>query len=437
MEMTEAYKKGYNSPRISSELLDCSLAFSFDDKSVCAFNCMYCFAFYQRSTNPSCDENYLKKEVRVVTLDGFKRLFLGKGTGTSKTMYEQFVKNRVPFHWGGLSDPFCWFERIHKTGLEMIKFLDSINYPTIFSTKGVVCTDPEYLEIFKRNPKNWAFQFSIITSNDEDAKKIEAGAPSPTERLKAMKILSDIGCKTILRFRPYIIGVSNKTAVDLITKSKEAGASAVSCEFFCLDTRGGDSLKNRYKIISEVAGFDIYDYYRRTSIDQGYLRLNPKVKRKYALEVYRTTKKLGMTIHFSDPDFKELNDSGCCCGLTEQDENFKGYLRGQFSEALRYARQNKIVTFDFIEQNLEWAKHFVVGETGVNFIGEHLDKTSKAMTKTVERTTVFDFFRNIWNNPNSAKSPYKYFHGKLKPIGLDEKGNVIYKYNKEKWEETL
>lgn len=39
---------------------------------------------------------------------------------------------------------------------------------------------------------------------------------------------------------------------------------------------------------------------------------------------------------------------------------------------------------------------------------------------------LFDTMRNSWNKPDSLSSPYRYFHGAMKPIGLDEDDNVVY-----------
>lgn len=426
-------KTGYGSPRVSSEFLDCSLPLTFDNLSRCSFNCLYCFSTYQRSSNPSSKDAFKKGEVTSVSYDSVKNLFLGKSKSRKdKLLYEYFIKKRVPCHWGGLSDGFCHFEKQYGTSLKLIKFFDRINHPVIFSTKGVVCAEPEYLEVFKKNPSNWNFQFSIITSDEEMARKIEIGVPSPMQRLEAMRKLSEIGCTTVLRFRPYIIGCSDLTAVDLITKSSEAGAKAVSCEFFCLEGRASPMLKERYRKISEAIGFNIEEFYRRTSVDMGYLRLNKKLKEKYALEVYKTARKLGMNVSFSDPDFKELGFCGCCCGF--KNINF---CKGQFTQAIIHAREHGTVSWDILEPHLDWAKAMVLPDTGVSFINEHLSISNDLIAYSRGNMTVYDYMKDIWNNPNSAKSPYFYFHGKLIPLKLDENGNVIYKYVKESWEDEL
>ena len=43
--------------------------------------------------------------------------------------------------------------------------------------------------------------------------------------------------------------------------------------------------------------------------------------------------------------------------------------------------------------------------------------------------TMAEFLRNNWNNVNGATSPAKGYGGILKPCGVDENGDVIYKYN--------
>ena len=45
-------KNSYGSPRISSEVLECSLPLTFDQYSICGFGCCYCFSQFIRGTGP-------------------------------------------------------------------------------------------------------------------------------------------------------------------------------------------------------------------------------------------------------------------------------------------------------------------------------------------------------------------------------------------------
>ena len=42
--------------------------------------------------------------------------------------------------------------------------------------------------------------------------------------------------------------------------------------------------------------------------------------------------------------------------------------------------------------------------------------------------TMYDYLLSIWNSPNDAKSPYKYFAGLFWPVSRDKDGNVVYEY---------
>ena len=40
--------KKYGSPRITNEVLDCSMPMTFDQYSNCGYYCLYCFSSFQR-----------------------------------------------------------------------------------------------------------------------------------------------------------------------------------------------------------------------------------------------------------------------------------------------------------------------------------------------------------------------------------------------------
>ena len=42
-------KQDYGSPRWSGEICDCSMPLTFDTYSGCSYNCLYCFAYFQKS----------------------------------------------------------------------------------------------------------------------------------------------------------------------------------------------------------------------------------------------------------------------------------------------------------------------------------------------------------------------------------------------------
>ena len=329
--MSEEIKQTYQSPRWTGEIADCSLPMTLDTYSNCSFGCVYCFSQYQRGIG-GAKEDYLAKKVKSINVEKVKKIF---SLEDKKSQFYEYVKDKRPIQYGGLSDQFDGFEKKYGKTYELLKYLKEINYPICFSTKSAwVFRDPKYQELFK-GADNWNVKFSIITLDEEDAKKIEVGVESPQKRLEAMKIYTSLnkGGAT-LRLRPFIPGVSDKTYLDLIRAAKEAGATAVTTEFFCLEMRSIKQAKEHYDVISECAGFDIVDIYRKHSLGTGYLRLNRKVKEKYIKKMQELCNELGLRFYVSDAHFKECSNNCCCCALNKNWD----YSRGNFAAALQIAK---------------------------------------------------------------------------------------------------
>ena len=123
----------YQSPRWTGEYNDCSVPLTFDQYSNCAYGCVYCFSNYQRGIGNG-RANYYGKKVKPVSVAHIKKLFT------------EYIRQRIPMQWGGLSDPFCGFEKKLGVGLELLRFFREIDYPICFSTKG-------YLRWLWNNPK--------------------------------------------------------------------------------------------------------------------------------------------------------------------------------------------------------------------------------------------------------------------------------------------
>ena len=172
------------------------------------------------------------------------------------------------------------------------------------------------------------------------------------------------------------------------------------------------------KIISECAGFDLYDYYKKYSVGNGYLRLSRKVKEKYIQEMDTLCHKLGMRFYVSDAHYKEACDNSCCCGLPEGWD----YSRGNFSYALQLCRKNGSVHFHEIDADMgfldfQWCK------------AEGYNRNSTETLAKYEFMTMRDYLRYLWNNPYAGQSPYKLFNGIMRPAGKDEHDDVVYTYN--------
>lgn len=417
----EILKEAYQSPRVTGEYLDCSMPMSFDQYNNCGFRCCYCFSQFQRAVGAS-GENYLMKKVKKVNLEKFKKIFTD--LDDPKNKFRHLIRNRITMQWGGLSDPLCFIEEQEGLGYEILKFLKEIQYPICFSSKSdLLLRDERYFDLFRGMEKLWSYKASIITFDEEKAKIIEAGVPSPQRRLEVLAKLNSIGIWTILRLRPFIIGLTDLTYKELLTEAGKAGVKAVSTEFFCLEQRAVAKSKANFQAISDVLGFDVVQFYRNISNGSGYLRLNRAIKEPYYQEMMKICKEYNMNFHVSDAQGKEHGCSGSCCGLpADADGNptLTNYSRCQFTNALQIAKRNGFVTWDDIAKDNVWLDDM----TGGTAPGFNTGNGEKRLRKW--DTSLYNSMRNTWNNPKDANSPYKYFKGILYPEKLDSKKNIVY-----------
>ena len=404
----------YDSPRWSNEVADCSMPMTFDTYSNCSYGCLYCFSQFQRAVGNGKDL-YLQKQVKPVSVNRVKRMFVDPDS----SQFGPYIKARKVMQWGGLSDQFDEFERERGVTLELLRFFREIDYPLCFSTKATWwLDDPRYTELFKDNPK-WNCKFSIITLDERKAKIIEAGVDSPEKRLRAIEKFSSLNAGgATLRLRPFVIGVTTPSYLDLIRRASEAGATAVSTEFFCLEQRSA-LLKKKMPIFNELCGFDVLEFYRKFSCGAGYLRLNRNVKRPFVKAMKKLCDDLGMRFYVSDAHFKEMCSNGCCCGLSE-DWN---YSRGQFCQALQIAKRDGKVRYSQIREDID---NLLGGFQWGRARGYNCNSSEKRAA--FMGMTMADYMRWLWNNPQAGQSPYRLFEGVLVPGEKDEDGNIVYEY---------
>ena len=419
----------YTSPRWTNEILDCSMPMTFDTYSKCSYHCIYCFSFYQKShllKGYDSAKNEVK-EIRSVNPEKVIRLFdnalANKTENVSKSdlQFYPYIQARRLMQWGVLADGFDEWERRFGISLELLKYFDSIDYPLSISTKGAWWTkDSRYMDLFKKHQHNWHVKISIITLDKQKARAIEKGVPTPQQRLDAIKNLAEIGIHVTLRLRPYIIGVSGDWK-ELITEARKAGADSVTVEFFCMESRADEELKSRYKELSEVCNFDVWQFYMQYSKQQGYKRLSRAIKAPIIHAMQEYAHSLGMRFHVSDAHCRECNDACNCCGVPPE---WQASQSAHIGQAILIAKQNGFVRFSDIAESVY---HFF-GDFKWQCAKNYNTNNSRNRALYFE-TTMADYVRNNWNNIKSGTSPAKAYGGVLIPFDVDKNGDVIYKYN--------
>jgi DNA repair photolyase len=334
---------------------------------------------------------------------------------------DQFVpytEAGLTMQWGGLSDPFDENERQFGISLQLMKWFREREFPIRYCTKGTWWTEDErYLELMRGAGAFWNVMYSIITLDEEKARRVEVLAPSPKERLLAIGRLAKIGIPVTLRLRPFIIGVSTPTYLDLIRQAHDAGATAVSTEFLCLEGRASTNAQMRFAAISRVAGYDILKMYKAHSATCGYYRLNREIKKPYIEAMRDQAHKLGMRFAVSDAHFKELCDTGSCCALPD---GFT-YHKGQWTEALQIAKKNGAVSWSDIEPSI----------VGMDFLWQRAGGFNTNSTKRRAQyyyATMKQWLRMKWNDTKGSNGLYRYFGGILAPDHKDVNGDMVYRY---------
>lgn len=418
----ELEKDFYSSPRWSWEILDCAMPMTFDTYGNCAHQCVYCFAFFQRAVGPSADD-YLHHRVKAVNVERVKRMFTDPDAHAGT--FASYIKRRFVLQWGGLSDGFDWYERKFRKSLELLKFFREIDYPVSISTKGTwFLDDPEYRAVLS-GATNTHWKYSIITLDKAQTRILEAGVPTSMERFEALRRLNELGVgATTLRYRPFVIGASDAHIEEMTRLAKEAGCYSLTSEFLCLESRTTANHLQRYKIISDAVGFDVWDFYRKNSYSgSGLLRLNYDLKRPYVERLKAASAQYDIPLFISDAHHKEDSTAAGCCGLPATGP-LSVYNKGQFAEAILIAKRNGRVAWSEIAKDAAWLKNVsFVGAEGYN----HGDTFNRARNKY---HSMFDFMRDMWNSPTSWSSPARYFGGALVPSELDANGDIVYLYNK-------
>lgn len=396
-----------------------------------------CFAYFFKANNPSISNS--EKGMELTSVNAQKLISALEGNPTEargRMMHELFYQRKFLFHWGGLSDPFCTFEAKNGVGYEIIEALGSLDYPTLFSFKGATIFHKKYIEMFERYAKqnNFAFQVSMVTNDEKLSSLVEIGVQPPRKRIEAIRMLSQMGYWTILRLRPYIIGVTDESIDSLLEAALDAGINAISMEFYALDARASEDAKKRYDWLGRIVGAkNLMEYYSKLSPSErgGYRRLNRLVKEIHVKKVYKFCIENGLEFGCSDPDFKELTTTGSCCSMPDKypkNPLLENWTRQQMTYHLKEARRKyhstgEIAQFKFSEVYKDEPYLDHPGIAGDHIIGCGLCAADSS------GMTYRKILRGYWDNLRSYANPRNYFHGKVIPCGIDEHQDLIYAYN--------
>lgn len=130
---------------------------------------------------------------------------------------------------GAMSDPYNPFEKKYELTRKALELVDKYNFGISIATKSpLIVRDIDILKrIASHSPV--LIKITITTADDKLCRKIEQGVAPTSERLKAIKALSDAGIYTGVLLMPVLpfINDTSENIKNVVRMSSEAGAKFV------------------------------------------------------------------------------------------------------------------------------------------------------------------------------------------------------------------
>ena len=285
----------------------CPNPFRVDMYKGCDFGCKYCFAnmhIFKPNEFKEADIEKLQRKFKVALETDKKR----------KDVIIELLRNRVPIHCGGMSDPFQEREYERKLTYKLIELSNKYDYPICFSTKTAKLPE-SYLMIL--NPKIHAFQSSIMGFTESYIRKWEKNTPSAESRVAFVKEMRDLGFWHSIRIQPIIDIIEVLSLLDYVFRVTTP--SYVTVEHLKIINDNKEALNAYRQYCSNKADF----WY--TSSKKLECRQNIKIHNIESIQ--ELCNKHGVLVGVGDNDLHYMTQSRNCCGIDTAGEAFENYLK--------------------------------------------------------------------------------------------------------------
>ena len=198
------------------------LSYNFNLYRGCQHDCIYCDSYsacYQI-------ENFSDILVKINAPELLAKELAGK-------------RRKGTIGTGSMNDPYMPIEKHYRLTRQALEIIAKYKFPVHIITKSdLVLRD---IDLIKEIGKIYsAVSFTIITADDELAKKIEPFATAPSDRFKAIRELANAGIYTGVTLMPILpfINDNEENLREIVAKAKEAGAKYI-LPFLGLTLRDG------------------------------------------------------------------------------------------------------------------------------------------------------------------------------------------------------
>lgn len=308
--------------------------------SGCGHRCIYCFGRWYRveSAEGSGAEPNVARD--------FKRMLNSLRKRSLKTM---------PFRLSTLVDPFQPIEEKRRVSKHVMAMCLKHSAPLIINTKATLLLRNDLFSILMElNSRGLVIvQISLSTINAKIASLLEPNAPPPMERLNMAEKLSEKNVPVIVRLQPFIPGITDCEAEDIVKHSRYAGVKQLIVEAL------RDDVENM-KIYEELA-------YEKSAYSNlgSWLSYSPSVEVsskivrpsiEWRLKAYMKTKSLcekyGLEFSTCKEGFYSYHTAKNCCGMHYLEDG-SYLLRPTLHEVWMYREKyNVIPSFEELAASL-------------------------------------------------------------------------------------
>lgn len=396
---------------LTSQFYFCGLPLRLDAYSYCSYGCRYCFAKYRGG-------NFRQPLLKCASPRALRRwlALADERPKPDESILVEFLRRRVPIHFGGMTDPFPSFERRLGVSLELLRVLESFSYPIVISTKSQMVAETKYLDILRRM-KYRIVQVSLSCLSSAFTRSVERNTPSPEARLTVMKTLAEAGVPVFCRIQPFFPSEGEDT-LRLIGRLSNSGCRHVAVEHLKLPVERRDAL---FDDLGKALRSDPWELYRRQGAHRSGREwvLPADVKKRNVEPLMAAIRSGGMTFGAADNELQYLSDTRCCCSGVDQIPGFGNFFRHQIGYAIREARERKEIRYGTLSE--QWCPK-ASPDRFLNSNTRHSGPRSATMA---------DYIRKKWNSPGSQNAPTSWL-GIRKAERPDAAGNTIYLWGDEK-----
>jgi DNA repair photolyase len=257
----------------------------------CSHGCLYCYAtsYIPRHSLVRAKNNFIERLRRDI---------------------DRIPKN-ILIEMSSSSDPYPSIESQYNLTRRTLFTLLSRGFKVLVLTKSSLIVKD--LDVLKKFRNNVVVSITITTLDESIALRLEPGAPLPSERLRAIEILTQSGIKVVARIDPIIPLVNDdfNNIKKLVSELSKRGVLQITSSTY---KARYDSLK-RLTIVFPHIGEKLQEMYSKDSAENinGYRYLNISLRYNYMRIMKELVENEGIVFATCREGFRNLNTPGFEC----------------------------------------------------------------------------------------------------------------------------